>query len=107
MSAASDDWRRTGQEAYLAGLPFTWKKYQAYTGDWEHDHCEFCWTKFLDPDYADWMREALASDSDGTTDAGYTNVRHEDVPAGRHWVCRRCFNDFRTEFEWTVAESDP
>ena len=47
MSPAADDWRR-GNEQVLAGLTFTWKTYQAYSGYWEHEHCTFCRKKFLD-----------------------------------------------------------
>lgn len=107
MKPAPDDWRRMGQEDRLAGLTFTWKNYQAYSGNWEHDHCEFCFKKFLDPDYADWMREALADPSDEHAGAGYANIRAGDTPSGRHWVCRDCFNDFRPEFGWEVVDSDP
>jgi hypothetical protein len=69
-----------GQEDQLAGLAFTWKLYQAYSGNWEHDHCGFCFKKFLDPAYADWMREALANPSEENAGAGYTNVRAGDTP---------------------------
>ena len=104
---APDDWRRMGQESYLAGLAFTWRSYQTYTGNWEHDHCEFCWKKFLDPGYSDWMREALADPAAENADAGYTNVRAGEKPSGTHWVCRECFGDFQPEFGWEVVDSDP
>ena len=102
-----DDWRRTGQEEWLSGLRLTWKRYQAYSGNWEHEHCEFCWKKFLDEHYAQWMHDALASQSPEHCGFGFTNVRHEDIPAGRHWICRECFDDFVPEFGWSVEESDP
>jgi hypothetical protein len=104
---AHEDWRRTGQEAYLSGRSFTWKRYQAYSGNWDHDHCEFCWTKFLDPAYAEWMRERLASGAEGHADAGYANLSDDTAPAARYWVCRDCFEDFRAELRWAVVESDP
>jgi hypothetical protein len=106
MPPAPDDWRRIGQEDRLAGLAFAWKNYQAYSGNWDHDHCEFCFKKFLDPGYADWMREALTEPSEQHAGAGYANVGTDDTPSGRHWVCRACFNDFRPEFGWEVVDSD-
>jgi hypothetical protein len=73
----------------------------------EHEHREFCSKKFLDPSYADWMREALASGSDEYAAGGFTNLRHDDTPAGKHWICRACFDDFLTEHHWDVEVSDP
>jgi len=42
------DWRLRGQERYLQGATLVRKPYQARSEEWEHDHCEFCWTKFRD-----------------------------------------------------------
>ena len=68
----------------------------------EHEHREFCSKKLLNPSYADWMREALASGSDEYAAGGFTNLRHDDTPAGKHWICRACFYDFLTEHHWDV-----
>jgi hypothetical protein len=54
-----DDWRRTGQEDYLGGVRLTWKRYQALTAQWEHEHCAFCWQKFLDANYSELHRQWL------------------------------------------------
>lgn len=105
--APGDDWRRTGQEDYLKGARLTWKRFQAYSGNWEHEHCVFCWKKFLDANYASWMREALESGSEEHAGHGYTTKRQGDLPAGGYWICRPCFDDFASEFEWTVEDSDP
>ncbi len=106
MGAAPGDWRRMGQESYLSGLAFTWKRYQAYSGNWEHEHCRFCWKTFLDPHYSRWAREALATASDHA-DSGYTNLRSATTPSGNNWICRECFDDFLPEFGWQVTHSDP
>lgn len=57
---------------------------------WDHDHCEFCWAKF--------MPAETAYDSSVLTE-GYAT---ED---GR-WVCAECLADFRAEFDWTVVEPE-
>lgn len=44
----SDDWRLHGQEKYLQGITLTWKRYRAPSATWDHDHCAFCWAKFVD-----------------------------------------------------------
>jgi hypothetical protein len=108
VMASGDDWRRTGQERYLSGLRFTWKRYQALSGNWEHEHCEFCSKKFLDASYSDWARQALESGPDEHTAAcGFTNLRDDAAPAGKHWICEACFNDFVAEFRWEVVGSAP
>jgi hypothetical protein len=107
VPVAEDDWRRMGQERFLTDLKFAWKRYQAFSGNWEHEHCEFCSKKFLDALYADWMRVALADKPDEYAAAGYTNRRHGDIPAGRFWICKECFSDFLPEYRWAVEEADP
>ena len=53
------------------------------------------------------MREALADPSEANAGAGYANLGMGDMPSGRDWVCRECFNDFQPEFAWEVVASDP
>ena len=105
MVPAPDDWRRMRQEDYLTGLAFTLTDYKVYSANWDHDHCEFCFKKFLDPSYADWMRDALAKPSDDHAGSGYANVAAGDTPSARYWVCRECFDDFRPEFGWELVAS--
>jgi hypothetical protein len=107
MAAAGDDWRRTGQEEYLAGARLTWKNYQPLSAQWEHEHCEFCWHKFLDPHYSPADKELLEREPDAQSAAGYTNLADEGRPAGKWWICEGCFADFKEEFGWTVVQTDP
>jgi hypothetical protein len=79
------DWRLTGQEKFLKGVSLVKKPYRKYREDWDHDHCEFCWTKF--------------SESPEDLHVGYTTLHDY------HWVCQPCFNDFRQMFEWKVIPS--
>ena len=81
---APDDWRRQGQERYLAGARLIAQTYRPYRPDWEHDHCEFCGAKL--------------SLAEGDLKSGYST---ED---SYHWVCAQCFLDFKEEFRWVVDE---
>ena len=81
-----DDWRLTGQEAYLVGVPLCWRTYEGGENS-DHDHCEFCLAKFAE---ADVIPEALH--------AGYATLDKY------RWICQQCFDDFRPRFEWTVVE---
>jgi hypothetical protein len=80
-----DDWRRQGQERYLAGARLIKQGYRPYRQGWAHDHCEFCWAKFsLEP---------------GELNAGYST---EDC---YHWICADCYEDFRDAFNWAVHKT--
>ena len=69
---SNDDWRGQGQERYLKGKSFNFKQYYG-----EHDHCEYCSTKFSN--YGDDLTE------------GYTD--------GYYWICSTCFEDFKDDLE--------
>ena len=92
--ASEDDWRLLrGQENYLKGVTLRWKKYTRYSPQWDHDHCSFCWAKFMDADYPDALREGYATLND------------------YHWICKECYEDFKDMFEWKVeterTEAEP
>jgi hypothetical protein len=70
-----------GQETYLKSLPLWWKKYTRYRDDWEHDHCQFCWAKFMEEDYPEVLQEGYATED---------NYR---------WICEECFEDFKDLFD--------
>jgi hypothetical protein len=107
MSASPDDWRRRGQEKDLTGARLTWKNYQALSGQWEHEHCDFCWRKFLDPAYSQASQDALANEPDANRPAGYTTLAGRELKNGQYWVCTECFEDFKDEFAWTIVQTDP
>src|SRR5437773_12475030 len=79
-----NDWRLGGQDRYLKGVTLLRRAYTRYREGWDHDHCAFCWTKFM------------VEDGPGVLHEGYCT---ED---GYHWVCGTCFADFRAAFEWRV-----
>ena len=77
----SDDWRLRDQAKYLRGAVFKWQSYQSPGPDWDHDHCEFCFVKFMDTDAPDILRVGF-------------------VTEGQRWVCAACFQDFRARFDF-------
>jgi hypothetical protein len=77
------DWRLQGQERFLKRADFRWATYVPYREGWDHDHCEFCGVKF-----------SMRSDE---CNAGYV------TKDGYHWVCERCYEDFKSLFEWKVS----
>jgi hypothetical protein len=83
----NNDWRLTTQLNYLKGVALEWREYTTYSPAWEHDHCSFCWAKFME------------AGKGGDLAAGYCTADQY------HWVCQSCFNDFRAMFEWQIAGS--
>ena len=81
------DWRLQGQERYLRGAVFQRMPYSPARDGWDHDHCEFCESKFTAEHYVDGLRE------------GYS------TPDRYRWICPICFEDFRERFGWAVIES--
>ena len=82
-----NDWRLTNQEQYLKGVSLWWKKYAPDSDSWEHDHCEFCWAKFMAEASPDVLQEGYA------TEDNY------------HWICEQCFEDFKDLFQWKVMQA--
>jgi len=78
-----NDWRLQGQETYLIGAIMTFIHYRPYRAGWDHDHCEFCGTKF-----------SLANED---LHEGYATENHY------HWTCKPCFDDFVDMFQWKVV----
>jgi hypothetical protein len=94
---AEPDWRLTNQEKYLKGAGLAWARYRAPSETWAHDHCAFCWAKFMEPG-------AGVAD---TLSEGYTTTVEHEHGARCHWICGTCFDDFAARFEWQLEpESD-
>jgi len=90
----SNDWRLTNQANYLMNACLRYKPYQKPSEHWDHDHCAFCWAKFMDATDPNVMPNALHE--------GYTLVNHAKFPDDYHWVCITCFKDFKEKFQWKV-----
>lgn len=82
------DWRLAGKEHIFLGAKLYWKTYWRYSETWDHDHCIFCWAKFMDADYPDALRAGYVTEDDYT------------------WVCETCFNDFKDRYQWIVEKEN-
>jgi hypothetical protein len=82
------DWRLQGQERYLTRAQLVRRTYRRSrtSVDWDHDHCEFCGTKFMVEDVPDVLHE------------GYCTLDEY------RWICERCFGHFRAQFLWEVVD---
>lgn len=83
---SEDDWRLTGQERYLQGARLHWAGYRAPRPEWDHDHCEFCFAKFMETAQPDTLQQGY------TTDDEY------------HWICADCVRDFQHRFRFVICE---
>jgi hypothetical protein len=104
MADADDDWRLTGQEKYLLGVELVRKPYRARSASSEHDHCSFCWAKFMDPILSAEHRPAIADDPEMLTE-GYATTETHAMGADYYWICPACFDDFVEQFSWRLVDS--
>lgn len=88
-------WGQFGQEdIYPVGTVLERRPYKAPKAAWDHDHCIFCWAKFVDPHLSEASRRAIQGDPEILT-SGYTK---ESVG---EWVCPSCFDEFAERFGWS------
>jgi len=85
MAREDNDWRLTGNQDYLKGISLVWRRYTRYSDKWEHDHCEFCYAKFMEEPGPEILTEGYAT------------------PDKYRWICKTCFDDFNDLFNWQVA----
>ena len=83
-STDTGDWRLAGQEKFLFGAILILRAYVPPRPEWDHDHCDFCWSTFCQGDEVGCFKE------------GYV------TKDGNHWICPNCFADFRVKFNFTV-----
>jgi len=95
------DWRlRAGQGDQLTGATLRHKKYdKSY-----HDHCSFCWRRFLNRNDPANKPESFEGPDDEAADKGYATVATRRWPDDAHWICEECFADFAPTFPWSVVE---
>ena len=87
--ADKDDWRLDGAYAEpTKGKPLKYGPYKPADERNDHDHCIFCWAKFMNYNYKDCLHE------------GYCTPDHY------YWICEECFNDFKEMFDWTVIDAN-
>jgi hypothetical protein len=81
---SADDWRLQGQEKYLKkGEIWYYKNYADRITSTDHDHCEFCGTRFS-VTVPDDLKFGYTSDHD------------------YRWLCTECFEDFKEMFQFKV-----
>lgn len=81
----TDDWRLQGQHCLRDEL-LRFRSYTPPRPGFEHDHCEFCWTRF---------RTRESGLEEGVRAEGYVTV---DL----RWICEPCYEDFKVMFDWRL-----
>lgn len=104
MTAEPDDWRRMGQEQDLPpGTTLAFTRYRARGETSEHEHCLFCFAKFMDPDFSA-THARFIEENDDVLVEGYTTTAEHPWGSGALWVCPPCLDDFAAEFGWSIEE---
>ena len=79
-----DDWRIDTAKR-IKGARLRFHTYTKFSDTWDHEHCVWCWEKFMESRITpDILTEGYATE-DG------------------QWVCTSCFADLRDVMEWKLA----
>lgn len=77
-------------DAILRGATLRFRRWRAPRPGWDHDHCHFCWAKFMEE--GAWPDAPEPPLHEGwTTEDGY------------HWVCAACFGEHREREGWVAG----
>jgi hypothetical protein len=88
-----DDWRLTqGADEFLRSATLRWQAFEKPRPDWDHEHCSFCWAKFVEPDDYDWYLQQ--GKTDGVYTEGYATTAEHEKGEAYYWVCKPCFDHF-------------
>ena len=98
--SSDEDRRFAGHDEYLTGAELRCQPFRAER-HWEHGHCDFCWTKFMDPQHSAGHRRFIDANPDVLTH-GYATTEAHPEGAGRYWVCPTCARDFRGRLGLTL-----
>lgn len=102
MTVTPDDWRLVGNE-WLVHLELTRKSYARWSEEWDHDHCIFCWAKFMDPNASPEVRKWMA-DHPKVLSEGYATTESAGSPADYNWVCQTCFDDLNDHLGFSLVD---
>lgn len=88
---------RAKSKTYLPPPSSSGGPYHVLDERWEHDHCEMCWAKLMDPQFSTKHAQFIREHPDVLT-IGLVTEEQERRPERR--VCEPCFEDSATEFGW-------
>ena len=97
------DWRLRRQDEMLSGVELRLETYGRYSETWDHDHCDFCFGKFLPPGQIDEHRRLASDDDHELFTEGYTTTESYESGANCVWICTGCFSDFDELISWVVV----
>jgi hypothetical protein len=80
------DWRIDGLK-WTRGATVRFSSYLRPSERWDHDHCEGCWTKFMETASPDVLVEGYVTEDD-------------------RWICPECFHDLKDEMGWKLVQRE-
>jgi len=84
LSLSMTDWR-VDNAKWTRGAVLRFQKYARPRENWDHDHCEGCWAKFMETGSPEVLTEGYVTEDN------------------RRWICPECFRDLQQEMEWKLA----
>jgi hypothetical protein len=94
------------------GASFQLADYSAPSADWDHDHCEGCTAKFAEFDGPEILHSGYFTICESGIEDSETPEFIEEMqeqgcevmakPDAKSWVCKECFEEFRTLLNWEL-----
>ena len=81
----AEDWRLESYRGHLNNEEFELKKFHSSKNN-DHEHCEFCFKEITD----------LLIENEDCDNEGYCCLNRSTKQT--NWVCKECFNDFKSKF---------
>jgi hypothetical protein len=80
-------------------LTFIQREYQKPRPEWDHDHCEICFAKF--------MEEAACLEPHSQED-NIQEILHNGFNSidNYRWICPRCFQENREQYRWNLVRRE-
>jgi hypothetical protein len=113
MSSA-EEWKqhKLKKLEHLRALTFTFADYTPPSPEWDHDHCEGCWTKFALFDAPEILHSGYFTivelDDEFAEEPALIQQARESgsnvlaKPDAKEWVCPECFQAFRKTLAWKL-----
>jgi hypothetical protein len=86
----------------LRGATLIWKPYGRWSESWDHDHCGFCWAKFVE---AEDLASYAEDDHEMVTEGYAAQATGPEGEDDYHWICASCFEEFKWKARWKVIET--
>ena len=112
--SSNKEWRQHKLKSLerFKGFSFQLADYIPPSTDWDHDHCEGCWSKFASFEGPEILHNGyftiVHAEDESIEEPEFVRQAQElgnkvlAKPDSRNWICRECFEEFCDILNWKV-----